>query len=241
MTGQLKFGGRKFNPTIIMLSDMKNIVLDLEWLSTAENFPVYYFYRGLYLNDIDKSIMLNHNIRYDITIIHPYSLGVEMPKTRGHYHPIVSGTNITYPEMYQVLSGKACFLMQREENGEIVDVIMVHASEGDIVISPPNYGHIIINDSRKTLKTCNWMCNNLTSIYDPIDRRAGGAYYKLVDGKIIQNINYEKVPILRFIRSIDKKQFGIKKNIYELIKNPQILDFIVKPQRNMNMFKFVEQ
>ena len=89
------------------------------------------------------------NIRYDITIIPPGMLGREYIKTAGHYHPLVPGGSVTYPELYEVLEGEALYLLQRQDLG---DVVAINASAGDKVLVPPNYGHITINGSNKKLK-----------------------------------------------------------------------------------------
>ncbi len=48
----------------------------------------------------------------------------------------------TYSELYEVLERDAHYLLQRAQNGERVDeVILVKATRGDKVIIPPNYGH----------------------------------------------------------------------------------------------------
>ncbi len=52
----------------------------------------------------------------------------------------------TYSELYEVLERDAHYLLQRAQNGERVDeVILVKATRGDKVIIPPNYGHVTIN------------------------------------------------------------------------------------------------
>ncbi len=70
-----------------------------------------------------------------------------------------------YPETYQVLEGVAHYLLQRGQNEESVDqVILVKATRGDKVIGPQNYGHVTINASERTLKMVNWVCRSFESL-----------------------------------------------------------------------------
>jgi oxalate decarboxylase/phosphoglucose isomerase-like protein (cupin superfamily) len=86
-------------------------------------------------------------------------MGLEFVKTYGHYHPRVNPKlRYTYPEIYEVLDGDAHYLLQRALNDESVDdVTLVKATRGDKVIVPPNYGHVTINPSERTLKMANWV------------------------------------------------------------------------------------
>ncbi len=237
MIRPLEFGKDKFAPNVRMLYDMKNVLYDQEWLKTASNFPVYFFFRNLYLNEKHKMVAKKHGIQYDITVIPPRMLGAEFTKTVGHHHPLVPGTTVSYPELYQVLEGKATCLLHKEENGNAKDVIIIHASAGDIVIIPPHYSHITINETKKTLKMSNWVSSSFTSVYDKIAKKKGGVYYILANGKIMKNSNYGDAPLPLFMHAPDfKKIFRVDKDIYELIGNPKRLEFLTQPQNHMNLF-----
>ena len=110
---ELEFGGKRREPDIRRLSDMREVVFDQSWLATAEDFELYYMYRDLFLSRGDGEKLREQNLRYDITIIPPGMLGREYIKTAGHYHPLVPGGSVTYPELYEVLEGKALYLLQR--------------------------------------------------------------------------------------------------------------------------------
>ena len=165
-------------PDIRHLNDMKKVLFDQEWAKTAPNYELYYMYRGLQ----EKG-----NLRYDITVIPPKMLGIEFVKTKGHYH---IGD---YAELYIILEGKALFLMQKEENGEIVDVYYVKGEKGDHVSIPSQYGHITINNSSQELKMANWVSKNCKSNYQRIEEEQGACYYYTKSGWV-KNENYGKVP-----------------------------------------------
>ena len=225
-------------PKIRHLGEMKEVLFDQELAKTSSDLELYYMYRNLAENEQDKEKMKEYKLRYDITIINPVMLGKEYNKTAGHDHPIVPETNMTYPELYEVLEGEAIFFIQDSEENSIKNVYAIKAIKGDKVIVPPNYEHIMINTSENKLKTANWICDDFSSnIYEPFKKRQGFSYYALKDklGEIewLKNENYNNVPELKFLEPnlwLDK--FGIDKNkkIYSLINNLNKLDFLKNPQ-----------
>jgi glucose-6-phosphate isomerase len=233
---ELKFGGRTFSPEVRKLGDMKEVVLDKRFLASANvDMELYYMFRDVSKNEEDEKRIKERELRYDITIIPPNTLGAEFVKTAGHYHPLLPGSQMTCPEMYEVLEGQAHYLLQRREEErsteKITDVIVVKAKEGDKVIIPPNYGHVTINPSKTTLKMANWVARTFSSIYEPIRVKAGAAYFELTNGEFIKNENYGAVPDIRFLKPEDTwiKQIKLNKEVamYELLREPEKLQFLI--------------
>lgn len=160
------------------LDDLKKVIFDQNWLKTAKNFPVYYMRRGIKKKD---------GLRYDITEIAGKMLGREFPKTKGHRHP--------EEEFYKILSGEAIFLFQKCQNKIVKEVFAVKAKKNDAMIIPPNYDHLIINFSKKRLKTGNWISQDCKNNYKFIEKMAGACYYYTKSGWV-KNKNYKKIPKL---------------------------------------------
>ncbi len=178
------------DPDIRHLYDLKNVLYDQEWLENAPNEELYYMYRGLEKRD---------DLRYDITVIPAKMLGSEYNKTKGHYHPE------NYGELYIILEGRSISLIQiANDEGELDDVYAIEAEKGDHIIIPPGSGHITINPGTETLKMANWVYENFSSIYNPIEEKKGGAYFYTINGWI-KNKNYKNLPDLRF--EAPKKKF----------------------------------
>ena len=238
---ELKFGERTFYPAVRILEELKEVVLDKNFLATADmDTELYYMFRAVSKDEEDEREIKDKGLRYDITIIPPNKLGLEFVKTKGHYHPFLPGSKMTYPELYEVLEGEAHYLLQRREQGRgterITDVVVVKAKKGDKVIIPPNYGHVTINPSEATLKMANWVANAFSSIYEPIKRQGGAAYFELTNGEFVKNANYGGVPGIRFLKPSDvEKELGLNLNLnketemYELIKQPETLAFLTNP------------
>ncbi|MEA2074940.1 MAG: glucose-6-phosphate isomerase family protein [Euryarchaeota archaeon] len=235
---ELKFGKRTFSPVVRTLEEMKEVVFDKRFLASANmDMELYYMFRDVSKDEEDANKIKERGLRYDITIIPPNTLGSEFVKTAGHYHPYLTGSKLTYPEMYEVLEGEAHYLLQKrtEEGGieKITEVVVVKAKKGDTIIIPPNYGHVTINPSKATLKMANWVARTFSSIYEPMKRRGGAAYFELATGEFIKDERYETVPDIRFLKASDtwlkELELGKCLEMYELLREPEKLDFLINP------------
>lgn len=236
METTLKFGDKVTVADVRRLHDMEDVLFDKEWFDKTDlrNKNIYYMFRDLAKNDTDFEIINAHHLRYDITVIPPGMLGSEYTKTVGHYHPDVPGKDISYPEIYQVLEGSATYLLQKVERGEedvALDVVITEAEKGDLVVIPPEYGHVTINASEKTLKMANWVCRDFSSIYEPIKRLSGASYFLLKDG-FAKNPLYKDVPPIRYIKPLSSNDFGLssEENMYDLVNKIEELRFLTAPQ-----------
>ena len=234
----LEFGGKFREPDIRRLYDMSGVIFDQKWLASAPNLELYYMYRDLYLSRSDRDRLLDQSLRYDITVIPPGMLGLEYIKTAGHYHPMPPGGRVSYPEIYEVLEGEALYLLQKQD---FSDAVAVNASSGDKVLVPPDYGHITINRSNKTLKMANFVAREFSSLYDPYRQRGGGVYFFTKDG-FVKNPRCPEAAELRRVNAPDNsllRKLGITKGkeMYPLLRDPGRLDFLVKPELHIDLFE----
>ena len=186
-------------PDIRRLEDM-NAVL---YSDKAEGIDeLYYMYRGVSFS-ADAARIGAEGLRYDITVISPGTFDREYVKTVGHYHPPKPGTGVTYPEVYEVLHGRAHYLLQRshpDQPEQLEAVILIAAKPGDKVLIPPGFGHITINPGDDYLIMSNWVARDFSSVYGPIRDMAGGAYYELQSDEgpeFVLNKRYRSVPSLQ--------------------------------------------
>ncbi|OGF62533.1 hypothetical protein A2926_02240 [Candidatus Giovannonibacteria bacterium RIFCSPLOWO2_01_FULL_44_40] len=211
--------------------------------------PVLYQPNEAKTNDVFYNVYRNLEIiggklRYDITEIPQRKIGVEFAKTFGHYHKGI------YPELYEVLDGRAYFLLQRYGNSahpaggdpaEIKEAYIVEASAGAKAVMPPGFGHLSINIGNVELVLGNWI--GLAEYdYETIKKLRGGCYYVLDRGKNMefeQNPNYKSVPKLKKIKLRDLPEFGIKNDkehpILDLKNEPQKLEWLVNPEKYLNL------
>jgi glucose-6-phosphate isomerase len=235
---ELEIGGRIFKSETRYLFDLKPVLAFPEELEKMENFPAYEMFRDVYLSKSDREKIIEHSVRYDLTFTSNGKIGKEFLKTYGHYHPEVE-KGLTYPEIYEILEGNAYFILQKPvRDDELEDVIVVTAKEGDKVIIPPNYGHVMINPTNKNLKSCNWVYSKFSSLYEPYTKMRGAGYYYTDDGWV-ENQNYSRLPEIRFVKPRLPKELGLKRSdeIYKLIKTPEKLEFLYKPSEYIEIFE----
>lgn len=193
---------------------------------------LYLMHRGIILKNNFK-IFNKNGLRYDITIIFPGTIGSEFVRTIGHFHEIQQKSNLGYPEIYEVLNGKALFLLQNKNN----EVYLVEAKTGQKVIVPPGFGHITINPTKNFLAIANIFSNTAKSIYNHYKKHKGGAYYiKKINNNLIieKNPLYKRVGKLKIVtpKEIGKLKINFKKPLYKsFIENPKNFEFLNNPQK----------
>lgn len=215
------------------MSQMREVLLD----PAREERDLYYMYRDVHLVT-DENVIKQRGLRYDITIIPPGKIGKEYIKTAGHYHPLKPGTPVTYPEIYEVISGEAHYLLQRRKNDsdEVDRVVVILAKKGDKVYIPPGYGHITINPAQEVLVMANWLAKEFKSDYGPIKRKKGGAFYEIEENNRknwILNSNYHDRLVLEEITLQENQEFkfDFNKPLYQaLYEDEKLLDILVYPE-----------
>ncbi len=231
---ELEFAGRVFRADVRRAYDLKPVLAFPEKLQ--EDFDAYYMFRDIWLSEDDKKVMEAAGFRYDYTLIPPAEVGGEKIKTYGHYHP-EAARGVSYPEVYQVIEGRAIYLLQKRVNDRsdaISDCIAVEARKGDVVVIPPNYGHVTINPSNEKLMMANWVYRNFSSDYKPYTEMRGACYYYVHDEWIV-NKKYAEVPQLKFAEP--KNVLGVEGEMYSLVKDIEKLEFLKEPQKYVDLFE----
>lgn len=219
------------------LFDLKPVIYDTDWFSGEEaagNRDIYFMYREGYRSKADHDVMKAHRIRFDITQIPPGRLGAEYVKTMGHYHPKTSETpgSLSYPEVYQVIAGRATYLMQKQDMSAF---FVIDAKAGDVVLIPPGFGHVTINASDEELLMSNWVSDTFRSDYGTILENHGFAYYLTEEG-FVPNAFYARprmpFPEISFMKPSDHPEFGLfcGTDMYDLIRTPEMLSFLQFPE-----------
>lgn len=196
--------------------------------------PLYFMFRDLALTPEDRDWLSAERLRYDITAITPREICGERAKTKGHYHPAdSSGTG--YPEIYQVLSGHAHYLLQKQD---LTDAVMVDAGDGDLVIVPPGYGHVTINAGDGDLIMANIVSSAFESRYGDYVEMRGAAYYERADGTLVRNPAYPRVPDLRTLAAREiRDRIGLPAgDLYDLVGTAH-LAFLNNPGAGARLFR----
>ncbi|MDR2976402.1 MAG: glucose-6-phosphate isomerase [Streptococcaceae bacterium] len=219
------------------LSQMENLFDDDS--SEDKNEHIYDVYRGIEFPKDSKQLR-NDNFQYDITVVKTGTVGKERKKTSGHYHSWNEMHTSTYPEVYEVISGTALYILQRADNFEdkdyenlaVEDVIVVRVHEGQTLIVPPNYAHCSVNGGDKDLVFSNLAITLCKVDYAPVKYYHGLAVYVEEDqGKLVYKTNehYKELPKIKFAEVRENPELGITFNeaIYQsYVENPAAFDFL---------------
>jgi glucose-6-phosphate isomerase len=219
-------------PSVRTIQEMRSVLADPSCEGSA---PLYFMYRDLAKSDVDRQWLRSHQLRYDLTVIPPCTLSGEWVKTKGHYHP-KNPSGIGYPEIYEVLEGNAKYLLQSRR---LEDIVLLSAHAGDVIIIPPEYGHISINPSPdKTLAMANIVSTAFESEYGEYETLHGAAYYAMSDGSLKKNPHYPKIPEVRYPgvhwRSAMRRLCPAP--LYSRIGNDSLLGFLNFPEKSQDLF-----
>jgi len=182
------------------LRELEPVLYDADCLPRFDSgLPVYEVYQECCADEV-RDLLRRYGLRYDVTVVPPLLLGEEYVKTLGHCR-LPSGGEGAGPEVFEVLEGEARFLIQRYGGEELLDVSLVEAQEGDIVLVPPGSGHVMINASSRRLVVGSLISRSCVQVYDRFAERKGAAFYFLTGGRLVRNLNYSSVPEVRVLRA----------------------------------------
>lgn len=100
--------------------------------------------------DVCRGVKQIGELRYDLTLLYPSK------QTAGHYH------RPGLPELFEVLSGQAKFLIQKNE-----EIYEIGAKEKEKIIVLPDFSMRTINPSQdKELIVSNWVSEKTTNDYN---------------------------------------------------------------------------
>jgi glucose-6-phosphate isomerase len=211
-------------------AEVKDVYLDKD----AEDQDLYFMYR--YFEGVDTEGIFDQNqVEYDLTVLNPGKIGEEYIKTAGHFHGYVPGTEISYPEVYEVIEGQIQYLLQTRPDAEgNVDVVIVTAAPGEKVVVPPNYGHVSVNFGPTVAVSANLQYRDLpaSADYEAFKAYSGGAMFLTASGW--QKNDQYKVKSVRQVRPKEKPEWGLTKSkpLYaSFLEDPKKFDFLVHPQR----------
>jgi len=219
---------RLLKPNIRFLRELKEVLYDRNLVNDGNlSLPLYYMYRDV-KSEADSEIFDASQLRFDITIMEPINLGVELNKTLGHYHKIGSD-GFSYPELYEVIQGEADYILQQVKYGRVTEVVLVKAKEGDIMYIPSGYWHVTTNAGNRLLVMANLVSRHVEGEYEPVKRYGGLAYFELVDGSLVVNKRFGNVPPIRRLSA--RETFGrfSEGNLYsQFVKDHKKFQFLRK-------------
>jgi len=223
----ISLNGKALESTPRVLRELLPVLYDRSLVGNlSEDTVLYRMFRNA-IHEKDEGLFKRWRLRFDITVLSGIDLGQEFNKTLGHYHP-EAADSLTYPELYEVLHGKATFLLQKKEGSGITDFVVVDAKAGDALLIPPNYGHVSANTSKTPLILANLVSDEFTSIYSEFIEMKGAAYYLLRGKRLVPNETYVKIPMPRTACC----NFTISKDLYtDFLSCPSCFSYLSDPTK----------
>lgn len=205
----------------------------LPGIQTDPASEVYRIFR-----DIHAKNSRADGLRYDITVVHPGLIGFqsgekEFFRTAGHYHK-----GLKDPEVYEVLSGRGQWLMQRasQDPAIILEAYLVEAGPGEKILIPPGFGHITINGEKKPLIEANVLNPRVENDYALYQKFSGGCYRILEaeDPSLIEikpNPRYHQIPAVRKLKPKKDWFKGYFEPLWRVFStHPADLQFLASPE-----------
>jgi oxalate decarboxylase/phosphoglucose isomerase-like protein (cupin superfamily) len=255
-TGVIQFGVTSDTEILRTLRDLRDLgVLHYvdEIPTEAFSRPITNIYRMLNDGEVRKLQGLaadgDDGIKFDITVLHSHrQLGVdwrwEYPKTSGHYHTALPGSEYASPDFYQVVSGEGAIILQSRGSGGIQTKI-VRVAQGDTLMIAPELGHTSINLGETPLVFANICVRRPHLNYADIHRYRGAPYLLIRDTEAPDAVRLEENPgyraagldlsSLSFVETnweaMAKLHVCPKRPLYEYINDPFVTEMLCLPDR----------
>lgn len=221
-------------------SEMKRYIADAEAEATTN--PIYRMWREV-AREHDRQSIIEVGLRYDLTVVLPGCFAggkKEFFRTAGHYHAVEPMSGLSYPELYEVISGRAYWLLQKRRGNEddaIEEIYAVEAGPGEKALIPPGFGHMSVNAFSEPLVMANWIANDFSYEYAPYERFRGSGYWMFEgDGGTIEfekNSNYTSVAEIKKLRPKEIPSLGLIRSrpAYALTEDLSRLEFLTHPAK----------
>jgi len=238
-TKLLSVDGDVRTPDVRYLNQMNSVLYDKQFAMEADpRLELYYMYKDVTKKN-DRPMFEANELRFDITIMSERRLGKEFNKTLGHVHE-AGPSGFYYPELYEVISGRAHYLLQQMQDGDPSRVVLVEAREGERVLIPPGWWHFTINPSNEPLVMSDLVWRGVVVDYGPIRRRTGAAYFELHDGSLVRNSSYERVPELTRARAspeLGERTAGNRSLYSSFVESPETYRYLWHPEDFQSMWR----
>jgi glucose-6-phosphate isomerase len=232
-------------PREIKVKDLGCSFFDKKSYNEMKNQVLYYIFDNI-ADENTFSLFEEENIKHEMIVIPPLKIVKEFAKTAGYYNSKVSKVNMTFPEVYEVISGTAHCLMQSMAFDGFVDVIAMEAHVGEKIIMPPGYGVVMINPENETLMVSKFVSRNSVQNFETMKSKGGASYFEILDidgKKYIANDSYKFIPEIRYMKKLDLEEIGMdmSASLYKLFsEDVKTFEFLSKPQNYGWLFNTIK-
>lgn len=201
---------------------------------------LYQFFVGVTRRDQLEAVKKT-GLRYDVILIGPGTIDGEYKKTSGHAHIGL------YPEIYEVLHGKALFLLQKGSGDKIKEFAAVETNVGQKILIPPEYTHATVNIGDGPLLFSDLVADQCHNRYEDVQGNHGMAYYILEESRhasFRKNSNYQFVPEVKKLLPSEQAGLGLLFNspIYDILtESPNRFEYLSQPEKHLQEIRYLAE
>jgi glucose-6-phosphate isomerase len=191
--------GIRFDRAVRRKPQMQAVLMEPE--AIGDNAELYYNF-VMESAGIHAGVFHGCNLTFACVLLPPLKIGQEYVKTHGHYHPVMPGSTLAYPEVYTHYYGKLYLLMHRridDDPARLDDCVFYEMQAGHSVTIPPGYLHVLINPSNEPALMGGLYCPDSYPEYQPVIQMGGAAFYVVSSNgkeKVVENSRYQVCPPL---------------------------------------------
>jgi len=129
-------------PSVRTLDDMQCVLANPD---QSGDMPLYYMYRDLALTAGDRAHLRGQNLRFDITVIPPGTVGGSMSRRKGT-------TTRSVPRASAIRSSTRCSRGRRSTfSSEAISAMssLSWQGRGEFGLLPPGYAHVSVNPGKR--------------------------------------------------------------------------------------------
>ena len=183
----------------------------------------------------DHTLLAGLPLVYDLTFLSPKPVGWERSKTHGHVHVGSGGGG--FAELYEVLEGRAGFLVQDLLPGPTASfAVLIEADAGDSVVIPPLLHHAAVNLGSTMLVLGDMVARSAQDDYGSLKEARGMAHYIATDGGARPNPAYSAVPRLTRLRAAEWSDAPRGPLYMKLLAEPSSFEWLFKTERFPDYF-----
>jgi glucose-6-phosphate isomerase len=151
-----------------------------------------------------KQVLDRYGLTYSFVVIPPRRIGQEFVKTHGHYHPLMPGGQVAFPEVYTQIHGTLNLILQHvcpSDPNRVTDCALFEMTPGFVLTVPPSYAHVLVNTTNEPALMAGLYAPSFKPDYSPIQKKGGIAYFLILgehgEVAIESNSSYSEYPSLR--------------------------------------------
>jgi len=248
---------------LIQAADFRGLLYQPESIHVPD--PIYAIYRDIRPENLADEIE-HRGLRYALAMLRDGTIREteEWVRTRGHITAPAPGTNLRYPEVYEILFGNGLLYLQNGTGDWVNDTVVIPLSVGDKAVIAPGWASMVINVGARPLIIGAWCVNDAvpaetesggtpmpgesepSQLSGPAEllERGGMAHYVLRDTEglpyYVANPKYTNVPMPRTILPKEMPDWGLSRATPLLTafhENPDYFRFLLRPQDYETVWK----